>query len=201
MKPSLFALVLAALLSMAGCGSQPTRFYTLAPLSASAANSAASGTGLAVGLGPVDLPKSMDRPQIVTRSGANELVLGEFDRWAEPIQDNVIQVLAENLALLLPTQKVLLYPWSRSTELDYQVVARVVRFDRAAGGDAALKVRWSVLSPASGGNELLARESNYAQRPAGPDYKATVEAMNQALNDFSRDVAAAVAGLRGGAQR
>ncbi len=195
MKRNLLILVPAVLLSIAGCSSSPpTRFYTLTPLSTS--KGTATGTGLAMGLGPVDLPKSMDRPQIVTRTGENELKLGDFDRWAEPIQDNFTQVLAENLSILPPSPKVLLYPWSRSAEIDYQVSVRVIRFDRAQGGDAVLKVRWSILSPTNE-NELLARESSYAKHPAGEDYKATVEAMNQALNDFSRDVSAAVAGLRG----
>ena len=197
MKQSLSILLAAALLSLAGCGSEPTRFYSLAPMSAPASKGSAAGTGLVIGLGPVELPKSMDRPQIVTRSSENELKLGEFDRWAEPIEDNVTQVLAENLAILPPGPKVRVYPWSRSTEIDYQVVVKVTRFDRWAGGDAVLKARWSVLSPANE-NELISRESSYARHPAGPDYKATVEAMNQALNDLSRDVAAALQGLRGG---
>ncbi|SMF93556.1 hypothetical protein SAMN02949497_0843 [Methylomagnum ishizawai] len=197
MRRSFLILAYAVLLSAAGCGSTPpTRFYTLAPLQASGAKAEAAGLGLALGLGPVELPKSMDRPQIVTRSGANELQLAEFDRWAEPVQDNVVQVLAENLSLLLPGQKVVIYPWNRSQEIDYQVAVRVVRYDRADSGDVVLKARWSVSSPTND-NELLAREASYTAHPAGPDYRATVEAMNHALNDLSRDVAAAVKGLRG----
>lgn len=187
-------ILLGSLLLLTACGgSAPTRFYTLAPISAPTAQS--QGPELAVGLGPVELPKTMDRTQIVTRTDQNELKLADFDRWAEPIQDNFTQVLAENLALLLPSQRVVVYPWSHARALDYQVTVRVVRFDRTAGGDAVLKARWSILGPAKE-NELLARESSYTVHPAGEDYHATVAAMNQALNDFSRDVAAAVHGLR-----
>jgi hypothetical protein len=49
------------------------------------------------------------------------LTLGEFDRWAEPLQDNVSRVLAENLAFLMPTDQSLLQPRPRSAVLDYQV--------------------------------------------------------------------------------
>jgi uncharacterized lipoprotein YmbA len=185
------------LLLAAGCGSTPTRFYTLSPLSDGGPARTAPGTELTLGLGPVELPKSLDRPQIVTRRGQNEFDLGEFDHWAEPLEDNVTAVLAENLAVLLPAQRVVVYPWDRSKDIDYQVVVKVLRFDRSIGGDAVLQVRWSLKSPTNE-NELLARETRYAKRPAGEDYQATVAAMNQVLNDFSRDVAAAVQGLRGG---
>ena len=63
----------------------------------------AAAQGPVIGVGPITVPKYLDRPQIVTRSGRNQLALGEFDRWAEPLQDNVLRVLAENLAFLIPT--------------------------------------------------------------------------------------------------
>lgn len=194
-RTALFSLAL--LLLAAGCGSTPTRFYALSPLSDGGPARTAPGTELTLGLGPVEIPKSLDRPQIVTRRDQNEFDLGEFDHWAEPLEDNVTAVLAENLAVLLPAQRVVVYPWDRSKDIDYQVVVKVLRFDRSIGGDAVLQVRWSLKSPTNE-NELLARETRHAKRPAGEDYQATVAAMNQVLNDFSRDVAAAVRGLRGG---
>jgi hypothetical protein len=40
--------------------------------------------------------------------------LGEFDQWAAPLQDTFVRVLAENLSLLLGTDRVLLHPWPRT---------------------------------------------------------------------------------------
>ena len=171
-----------ALLLLAGCGSTPpTKFYGLAPVSApKAARNAAAEGQLVLGIGPVELPKTLDRPQIVTRRGQNEFYLAEFDHWAEPLEDNVPQVLSENLAVLVPAKRTVIYPWDRSAEVDYQVVVKVLRFDRSQGGDAVLKVRWGLKSPTNE-NELLARDTSYAKRPAGEDTKATVEAMNFVL--------------------
>lgn len=194
------ALAFIALLVLAaGCGSPPTKFYTLAPISGLPKASTAVGEDLTLGVGPVELPKSLDRPQIVTRRGQNEFDLGEFDQWAEPLHENVTQVLAENLAVLLPAKRVAVYPWDRAVEIDYQVVVKMLRFDRSQGGDAVLKARWSLKSPTNE-NELLAKETSYAKRPAGDDYKSTVEAMNAVLAEFSRDVANAVKGLGNGPQ-
>lgn len=193
--PALFAI--AVLLLAAGCGSTPTRFYALTPLPAEGRSNPGTGQVLALGVGPVELPKSLDRPQIVTRRGQNEFDLGEFDQWAEPLQDNITEVLAENLAGLVPARPVAVYPWDKSKEIDYQVVVKVLRFDRSQGGDAVLKARWSIKSPTNE-YELLTRETTYTKRPAGAEYTATVEAMNSVLGEFSRDIAAAVRKLRAG---
>jgi len=196
MKRSLVSLIaLSACLSLAGCVSSPSpKFYVLAPLSSE--RPADAGQEIAVGVGPVELPDYLDRPQIVTRDGQNELKLAEFDRWGESLKDNTAQVLAENLAVLLPSKKISTYPWKRSTPVAYQVSVKVTRFDHTEGGETVLGVRWSILDGA--GVDLLARESRYVEKPAGDSYPATVAAMNRVLAQFSRDVANAITGLKAG---
>lgn len=179
-------------LSLAACSSPETRFYVLAAMPT--AKTAESGQEIAVGVGPVELPDYLDRPQIVTRSGQNQLNLAEFDRWGESLKDNATEVLAENLAVLLPSKKISVYPWKRSTQVDYQVVVKITRFDRAEGGDAVLLARWSILN--GEGVELYSRESRYAESVPSNDYAATVAAMNRALAQFSRELATMINGLK-----
>ncbi|HUL11014.1 MAG TPA: PqiC family protein [Methylococcaceae bacterium] len=186
-----FVLMNACLLLVTGCSSPPTRFYVLSTLPDAASIPSGAGKDVAVGVGPLELPDYLDRPQIVTRSGQNELNLAEFDNWAEPLKDNATQVLAENLAVLLPSKKIATYPWKRSTPIDFQVAVKVTRFDHTQGGETVLSTRWSILS-GDGGKELVSRESRYRERPSGDSYNATVAAMNRALALFSRDVADAI---------
>jgi len=191
MKRLLLGLFLmnASLFMLAGCGgSAPTRFYVLSILPQSAQLAANAGRNLAVGVGPVELPEYLDIPQIVTRTGQNELNLADFDKWGEPLKDNANQVLAENLAVLLPSKKVHTYPWKRSSTLDYQVVVKITRFDHTEGGETVLHTRWNILS-GDGNREILSRETRYVERPDGTGYPATVASMNRALAQFSRDVA------------
>jgi uncharacterized protein len=89
-RPWRLALVLlgASLIGMAGCAStQPSRFYVLTDLASveSPPQVTTAGQGPAVGVGPVTLPKYLDRPQIATRAGRHELAYDEFERWAEPL--------------------------------------------------------------------------------------------------------------------
>ena len=175
-----------------GCSGSPnTRFYVLSNLPNTAHLPNSTGQEVAVGVGPVDLPDYLDRPQIVTRNGQNELNMAEFDRWGETLKDNTKQVLAENLAILLPSKKVHTFPWKRSTTLGYQVVVKITRFDHTEGGDTVLHTRWS-LSSGDGNTEFLTRETRYTDRPDGKSYADTVAAMNRVLAKFSKDVANAI---------
>ena len=192
------AALLSGVLALTGCaGSESVRYYVLSATPAGPVGAAVRD--IPVGVGPVEFPEYLDRPQIMTRTSQNELSMADFDRWAESLKDNTIRVLAENLATLLPSQRVVTYPWKRATPVDYQVTVQVSRFDRLEQGESVLAVRWRVLD--GGGGELLSRTSTYRETPSGPDYPATVAAMNRNLEAFSRDVALRIGSLSTGSGR
>jgi uncharacterized lipoprotein YmbA len=173
---------------LGACASTPSHFYVLNTLSASETVPAtAAERGPVIGVGPITFPKYLDRPQIVTRASRNQLTLGEFDRWAEPLQENFSRVLAENLALLIPTDHILLNPWSRPAALDYQVRVEVLHFDGWLGGESSFIARWSILDRAE--RELVSRKSHLNAPVGGRDYEALVVALNQMLETLSRDIA------------
>jgi len=184
------------LLLLSGCSSPEPHYYVLADSAAAAPRTAFVETDVSVGVGPVDLPEYLDLPQIVTRSGRNELQLAEFDRWAGPLKDNVTQVLAENLRTQLPGNRVAIYPWKRAAGIDYQVTANIIRFDRSVDGDSVLDAHWVILD--GEGKQLAAYDAHYAEPPAGSGYRATVAAMNRTLERFGNDVAGAIGAIRKG---
>jgi len=141
-------IILGTSTVMAGCGSSPaTRYYMLAPLSNSEGGNRPAGNkdDPAIGIGPVQFPKYLDRPQIVTRSSRNQIDIGDFDQWAEPLKNNFINVIAENLSILMPRERIVVYPWSRSTPVGHQVLIEVTRFEGELSGDSLLTARWSIL--------------------------------------------------------
>ena len=98
---------------------------------------------------------------IVTRGEGNRLDVAEFAQWGEPLDDNVTRVLAENLSLLLPTQRAEVFPWKRAANIDYQVTVEMSRFDGTLGGDAVLAARWQVRDDRTG-KEIVARKSTFS---------------------------------------
>jgi uncharacterized protein len=187
-------VTVAAGLALASCAdSQPTRFYTLAALGdVPEATIPATPPDLTVGVGPVTLPPYLDRPQLVTRDGSNRVVLADFDSWAEPLDGLFARVLAENLALRLETDDVLLLPQSRSMPLDYQVEVDVSRFDVDTSGDAVLDARWWVLD---GDGERLLRNghSTITEPIQAGDPTAAAAGLSRALGAMSHEIAQAIA--------
>jgi uncharacterized lipoprotein YmbA len=200
---------LALLMLLGGCASTPSSFYTLTPIPQAAAGTGnITDGGIAVGLGPVVFPQFLDRPQIVTRDGTNQLAVDEFHRWGGTVHDDFLRVWGENLAYLLGTSRIALFPSESRMSLDFRVPAEVVAFEGSATGDAVLKVRWSVMDERRS-QTFVAREDFYrcpiggtaagssragrdAQAAATARNAAVVAAMSNCLGEFSRDVADAV---------
>lgn len=182
-----------ALVSLGGCSikseTAPSRFYLLRALpsdaSLPASQSGEGGTVLA--LGPVNLPAYLDRPQIVTRTPGAEVKLSEFDRWAEPLGDNLAAVLADNLSGLVPTERLHTYPGRLPPDVAMRLTVDVIRFDGSPAGEVVLDARWSILDP---DDALLRTERSRLTQPvSGAGYEPLVDAMSRALGVLSREIA------------
>ena len=203
--PAAFILLGLALLALTGCpGNAPTRLYVLTATTDKPAST--SPEGVAIGVGPITLPKYLDRPQIVTRVAANSLDQANLDQWGGDLNDNITRVVATNLSNLLATDRVSLYPWKDGAPVDFQVTMDISRFEQDKDGSAVLNVFWSIVNPKDG-TVLLMRRSSYTQ-PAGAaassesdsarPFDAQAAAMSRDLASLSHDIATAITTLRGG---
>ncbi len=190
----LVLLLVVSSVSIAGCASTgATRFYVLSSLSGASTETEASAADhdLVIGIGPIELPDYLDRPQIVTRASRNELRIAEFDQWAEPLKSSLSRVLAENLSNLLHTDRIVIFPWKRSTPVDYKVTVEVIRFDTGTDGQSVLVARWSVLE----GDKrilLLSSKSSFSEPATALDYESIVSAMSKNITQLSNEVAAVI---------
>ncbi len=184
----------AVTMLLGGCArSQTTRFYVLTPAlrSGEVPSEHPVGKQLVLGIGPIRFPEYLDRPQITGRTSGNRLTLAEFDRWAEPLESGFSRVLAENLSALLSTDRVLLFPWKSTEQIDYRITVDVVRFDGGPGERISLVTRWAVFEP--NGSLLVPPTGSTVIVPAsGPGYEALAGAMSKAVGDFSLEIASAL---------
>ena len=183
------ALLGGCLLGLSGCASSPpTRLYVLPSMTGAETASPAAPRDLTIGVGPVTLSPYLDRLPIVTRASRARLVLGEFDQWAASLQDLVTRALAENLSHLIPTERVVLHPWSRTVEPDYQVTVDVMQFDAGPSGEVVLAARWRLLNAKE--QALVMRQARFTAAAGRRDYEATIIAMGHTLDALSQDMAA-----------
>jgi uncharacterized lipoprotein YmbA len=191
-----FAMMLLAVGCVGTGQSPPSRFYmltSLEPTDAAPKNPAViDGEGIL--LGPIRFPIYLNRQQIVIRTSPNEIRLAEFDRWAEPLETNFRNVVKENLAILLNTAYIVEPPVPKNTDIEFQVVAGVSRFDAEPGEQVVLMVRWGIVRFAD--DQVLATENATYTAPLNAGgFEEIVKAQSRLVADFSRDVAATVQDL------
>ncbi|MGH7848005.1 MAG: PqiC family protein [Candidatus Binatia bacterium] len=190
--------VLVSVLVLSGCGfggrELPARLYMLTPLSVQGIYPSPGGRRPGIWVGPVTLPQYTNRPQIVTGNTGPAVQRAFSALWAEPLQDNFVRVLAENLSLLLVTDQVAIFPWTSPAPLDYQVTVDVTQFLGELGGDASLTARWTIVGKS--GKEVLARKKSIFSQPTkSQDYDGFAAAMSQNVASLSREIAATITHL------
>jgi len=184
-------LPLLALILSAGCASPPSRFYTLSAVT----TEAAPPSPLSLSVGPVSVPAAVDRPQILVSTGANQVQLDEFNRWASPLQDEISRVVAENLVVLLGTGKVTQSPQTSGEDAAYRVSIEVQRFESVPGKHARLDAVWT-LRRVRDDKSRMGRTS--VQEPvSGSGFDELAAAHSRAITRLSRDIADGVLAFEG----
>jgi uncharacterized lipoprotein YmbA len=186
-------LIIAAFFCISCLGRSPSpTFYALTPVQDQFASRRSSPVQNAViGIGPVKLAEYLEESLIVTRTSDNELAKAQFNRWVGSFKDNFINVLADDIGFLVPTERIYLYPWRLAVPIDYQVTVDVVRCDGRLGDAAWLEVRWSIFG--GPGKKLLKMNRSSIREPVtGADYGALVAAQSRALANLSQEIAEAI---------
>jgi uncharacterized lipoprotein YmbA len=196
----IFAVIVGGLTAMlSGCfgTSPPTRFYTLSPPE-KRGGSITPGLDTVVTVGPIQIPGYLDRGQIVTRSGQNELVLAEFDQWGSPLDGEIMGSLIANISERLAPAHIAVLPWqsARPTGLRsaYRIPVVVGRFEGTPGETVVLNSTWTVLAKEDGEEKnLMARESSITETVKGKSYDDLIAAMGRAVGKLGAEIADAVA--------
>lgn len=126
-------------LLLAGCASGPaTRLYLLSPVPGTTIPHAAH----TIVIREVNLPRYLDRPQIVIRGSDHRLHIVESAHWGEDLREHLTRTLAENLGMRLPGSTVLPAPSFSQVRVDLRLEVEITRFEAADDGQVHLAARW-----------------------------------------------------------
>jgi len=191
--PSIFfitGLSFLLLISLSSCSSLTgdndglgdTHFYSLSALPSSSNNH----SNLRIGVGPIEIPRLLNRPQIVSRKNNTEIQISEKHQWGGSFKEELIQSITDNLSSLLKTDNIEQYPWKFSFKPKYQVRINLERLDGEHGKNIILKARWRLLK---NNQEILVKHSVIKTPIAGTGYAAYVKAQSKALVMLSKQIA------------
>lgn len=180
-----------ACLLLAGCGTtQPSRFYMLTSIPEAAVESPSSEdeTKLHIGVGPITVPKYLDRYPIVKRSAGTEVIISDMHRWAEPLADNFTRVVGSNLNQLVSTADISIHPWQNTNEIDYQVIVDVLRFDADTSNNVILNAQWAI-NGKSGQHTLYKQKTLISEQASSADYASLVSTQSKVTEKLSQKIA------------
>ena len=181
---------------LAGCSSSSsknlggTHFYSLSSMTPSAASST---NKMSIGIGPVEIPRLLNRPQIVSRKNKSEIIMSESHQWGGSYKEELIKAITDNLSVLLKTEKIEQHPWKSTFKPDYQVRINIESFDGDVDSptvrNVTLNARWRLLKH---DKELLVKRALITVPLKSSGYTAYVNAQSEAITRFSREVVAQI---------
>ncbi len=163
-------------------------------LEAAAPARTVTGSSPVIAVARPSIPGYLDRQQLVTRSRAGNPVMNSNQIWAEPLDDGMARVTAENLGRLRNSMNI--QPVQAFITIDYShlLEVRVLRFDAdAAARNVVLECTWT-LQPVSGRIAPVRRFQTEVpiEDPwftATSAQHARVAAMNRALAELAAAIA------------
>lgn len=188
-------LLLCLVLLLSGCinlgeGTRATNFYLLPSLldRQSPQDVSQEIPPSVILVGPISLPGHLDRNQIVTHTLQGRVDLAEFERWAEPLGDQLTRVIKENLAVLMPERRVVDFRQADGILPGRQISVEIRRFEGILGEKLLVDLNWWVKD--SGTGQIL--EMHQFRSDAvltGRGYLDLVGNLGKSLQQLSREIA------------
>ena len=197
---ALVILVCALVLALAGCATPATeRYYRIAyPANAAGDISDAAGVQYELILGSVQIPESINRPQLVLQKSATEASITDDQRWVAPLDEQIAQAVIANLRAQLPGA------WLASSTTGlaasgqvlprYNLKIQVEQLLILSGDKVVLEANW-MLQDSS--RKLVKRERSVIHvTMSGAGYDPVAPAVSEAVRQLSVAVAKGIQAAR-----
>lgn len=181
----LLKIVIPCLL-LGGCvfgTSKNASFYTQSAISTEAISSDFSSS---VGVNRIQLPKYIDRPQMVTqRKDSAQVTISEYNRWVEAPSVLATRTLAENLNILFPSARIKVNQL-KGDEFDRTVTVEISNLS-AVLGDKTEICAWYIVKDKAG--KILVQQKFTGTVQIGKTYDDLAQGYNQLLAQLSQEIA------------
>lgn len=179
------------LLSLCACASTPNiHRYTLhsAPAPTDVKPFTLAG---GLGVGPIELPESWRRSEVVVWGNDNQIIVDGRHLWAGDPKLAFSRVLASSLSQQLQLDDVWAHPWDARAKPKTQILLVVESLGGQLGGVVELKVKWRVTG--NYGKDILATErQTFTVATADNTYMSYVLTVNQLIMQLATALDATV---------
>ena len=187
LRASLLGAV-SLVVTLAGCSSPDPVLYTIAP----AAGTAQIGGPPVVLLDRIEIPRYLDRSQIVQSSADYRLEVKSNDWWGEPLSPMLRRILRQELTQRLPRSTVLSEIGAVSATPDATIDLDLQRLDQDASGNVVLEAEASLTL--KGRKAPILRSFRFSVPSTARTSAGEVAAISIAVGQLADGLAAMVVG-------
>ncbi len=169
-------------LLLVGC-SNPVTYYRLQGSTASAMPSqlpAPTEVKRRIGVGPILLPKLLNRPQLVLRQSKHALTVSETHQWGGRLQEDITQLFVSELQGLHPQDWVYAFPADAKPAPQWQWTVEIQQLDGELGGQVQLQAICRLLDRNSR-QPVSHQQVSLQQQTASDRIDDYVDTLNQLL--------------------
>ncbi|MBF0200540.1 MAG: membrane integrity-associated transporter subunit PqiC [Desulfamplus sp.] len=189
------SIVFPVILTFMGCiSSDPSKFYTLSPVknlglplpeSTKLPLDPTPGTdAVTLAIGPVNIPRYLDRSQLVVRLSENEIRLEDFHQWAGLLREDIPFVLMENISQILGIDTIYRHPWQSHVVPEYQTHIDILQLDGMPGGYISVSAKWEIIE-AGTRKRIHMDKAEFTETVEGTGFDDYVAAQSKALGQLS----------------
>lgn len=144
--------------------------------------------GSSVGVGPVVLPGYLKNPAIVSRSSGQQIRVSGYHAWAEPLDDAIARVLANNVSALCNNHSQG-FPWDSRARPELQVRVHIHQLDGVRGQDLNLDASIQIFKQGKKAALVESAQVKLSQSSASSDFGDYTQAINALLTQLSQSIA------------
>ncbi len=175
-------------MSLSACSQNPSpiHFYMLEPIETEAI-SVEMSQALSIALSPLQLPRYLNRTSIISRAQPRVYDIDPYQRWAENLSDMLNRIVPYNLQQL--TKAVIIKTRSSSVKrkADLHLKIQIFQFHINESQEAVLTATWGIQT--SKGKRINSTQT-YIQAILTDRTEDRIQALNETVNQMSRDIAA-----------
>lgn len=180
-------VALTCALSLGGCSSTPTHYYTLiAPAIQAPAN--VTQAPFQFEMQPVLMAVQVDQPPLVVRQGNGSLAILENERWGAPLGDEFHDALTGELERRFGSRDLAGLP-KQSGQPVLSIRTDVRRFESVLNQYALIDVVWNLSLRGNPGTPQTLTCSSVVRQPAGIGMESLVLAHQKAVSNLADIVA------------
>ena len=163
--------------------SKNAKFYTMTAIPGSAVS---ADYNAFVGVNRVQLPKYMDRAQIITQyKDSAQIKISEYNRWVESPATLATRVLTEDLSILLPSAQIKENRFKKRAT-DYVITVEIIEINAVLGQKAEMTAWYTI-------QDEVGNVQNYQKFTSsvliGKTYDELAQGYSELLMKLSQEIA------------